>query len=670
MIVLIVGSTLVKRFRSVPEFVLHAVWLMMDESLQRSNCGCKYCTRSPQRGISQAAGLTTSTRSISSPVARIRQSTQAPSKAPRPSTQRDKEKGGIFEPPSVSAGPAELSPPSSSPLHLRPEEQEQILLAREVPWFAIRKEPKPVKPSTGPKASVSLGRTTDIDGINSPHRKRLHRIGEVIWCSLDVPIAGPGEEDSAIGAWPGVVKSIQQSMHYTVVIGESTFEHREGSDRPYTYEVSLFNIDAVVTVSDERVLPFQAMSSPQPLLDALSSLMHTIDRRGDTLNVPAERGLDALSKFTFEEAALPYALAIQTPIMLAKYWSCVESWTFRYTITADKPVAAPVVPKKKHRTPGLHIGPMPDLSPSASARPAALPTESSAQVKTQKRYQGLWWGGERIWVDDLVRLKVARRELAPDGSDRVLPAVPPSQDAIEHAVQKGMEAECAPGSGERGLFLRITSIFVVEKKVRISGMLFDLVEDGFVGAGVGGKEGRQEETSAFDTRSSDPLLLQRGNPDASLSERASNGFRPASDRQVLSGPYVRSWNPPEPPVGYKFRSILKGDWEAVMDVSLMSGRYYPGVLLNPLLADHMGRLVRLKESVHHLYALEGLAPGYYNSVDPETPKESRQAMFEDAFAEAKTKCEEWFDKEAVSNLLDAELTSSTSDVEMGEREEQ
>jgi hypothetical protein len=289
-------------------------------------------------------------------------------------------------------------------------------------------------------------------------------------------------------------------------------------------------------------------------------------------------------------------------------------------------------------------------------------------VKSQKRYQGLWWGGERIWVDDLVRLKVSRRELAPNGSERVLPAVPPSQDTIEHTIDKGIEAEHAPGSGDRGMFLRITSIFAVEKKVRISGILFDLVEEEFVGAGVGGKEGRQEDTSAFDMTSLNPALLQGENSDAPPAERTPDGFKPTFDRQVLSGPYVRSWNPPEPPIGHKFRSILKGDWEAVMDISLLSGRYYPGVLSNPLLSDHMERLLRLKESVHHLYALEGLAPGYYNSVDPEFPKESRPAMFVEAVAEAKAKCEEWFDKEAVSNLLDPELTSSTSDVEMGEDE--
>lgn len=623
---------------------------MTDENLQRSNCGCKYCARTPQRGISQAAGLTTSARSVSSPVARIRQSTQAPSKAPR---VKDKGKGK-----------ARTSEPPPS------EEQEPVSAQKDAPWFAIRKEPKPIKPSTGPKAAVNAHRVADLEGVNSPHRKRLHRIGEVIWCFLDVPIARSGDKDSAIGAWPGIVKSIQRSMHVTIVMDESSVEHRKGSDQPYAYEATLFNIDTIITISDDKVLPYQAMGSPKPLLDALSSLMHTIDRKEHTLSVPAEGGIGALSKFTFEEVALPYALAVQAPIMLAKYWACTDVWTFQYTITMDKVVATPVVPpKKKFRTPGLHIGPMPDLLPSISAGPSAPPVVSPAQVKTQERYQGLWWGGERIWVDDLVRLKVARRELAPSGSEKLLPVVPPSQATIEHTLQKGMDPEQAPGSGDRGLFLRITSIFAVNDKVRISGMLFDLVEEGFVGAGVGGREGRQEDTSAFDMRTLDPALLQTESSDTPAVERAPNGFKPASDRQILSGPYVRSWDPPEPPTGYKFRSILKGDWEAVMDISLLSGRYYPGILSNPLLSDHLERLLRLEEPVDHLYALEGLVPGYYNSVDPEFPKESRAAMFVEAIAEAKSRCEEWFDKEAVSNLLDAELTSATSDVEMEEQKE-
>ena len=100
-----------------------------------------------------------------------------------------------------------------------------------------------------------------------------------------------------------------------------------------------------------------------------------------------------------------------------------------------------------------------------------------------------------------------------------------------------------------------------------------------------------------------------------------------------------------------------------MDLSLLSGRYYPRVLSNPLLSDYQKCLPRLEESVH-LYALEGLAAGYYNSVDPEFPGGSREAMILDAIVESEAKCEEWFVKEGISNSLDAGLTNSTSDVEM------
>ena len=662
----IAGSTSVKRFRSVQEFVLHAVWLMMDENLQLSNCGCKYCTRTPQRGISQVAGLTTSSRSLPSSVARIRQSTRAPLKAPRPQAQtpsqvvKDKAKAKVFEPPSVSVGAAE----SSSPPPQSPKEQVQVPSAKEIPWFAIWKEARPVKPLTGPKLAVNHHRIADIQGIDSPHRRRLHRIAEVIWCFLDVPIAGPGVHDGAIIAWPGFVKNVQWSTHFTIVTGESSVEHRRGDDQPYTYEVVLFNVAGVIKIPDVRVLPYQAMSPQQPLIEALTSLMHTIDRKGHTLTIPVEGGVGSLSKFTFEEVALPYSLAIQAPIMLAKYWACTNSWTFQYTTTVERAVPTPVVPpEKKSRTPGLHIGPMPGLLASASAGSSTPPVEPSAQVKTQKRYQGLWWGVERIWVDDMVRLKVPRSELAPNGSERILSVAPPSKSTVKFAINNGIDSEHVSGSGDKGLFLRVMGIFVTGKRVRISGMLFDLVEDGCVGAGVGGREGRQEVPSTFDTRSLDLALLQGDGSGMPPADRAMNGLKPAPDRQALSGPYVRNWNPPEPPAGHRFRSILKGNWEAVMDISLLSGRYYPRVLSNPLLSDYPKFLPRLEESVH-LYALEGLAAGYYNSVDAEFPKDSRWAMIVDAIVESETKCKEWCVKEGIPNLLDVGLTSSTSDVDM------
>ena len=49
-----------------------------------------------------------------------------------------------------------------------------------------------------------------------------------------------------------------------------------------------------------------------------------------------------------------------------------------------------------------------------------------AQEKTL--YQGMWLGGERIWVDDLVRLKKNRRDLPAEGLK------PPAPGAADRAV--------------------------------------------------------------------------------------------------------------------------------------------------------------------------------------------------------------------------------------------
>ena len=42
-------------------------------------------------------------------------------------------------------------------------------------------------------------------------------------------------------------------------------------------------------------------------------------------------------------------------------------------------------------------------------------------------FQGLWWGGERIWLGDLVRLKRLRKELPEELG-------PPAAGAAERAV--------------------------------------------------------------------------------------------------------------------------------------------------------------------------------------------------------------------------------------------
>jgi hypothetical protein len=369
-------------------------------------------------------------------------------------------------------------------------------------------------------------------------------------------------------------------------------------DRPQcTYEVALLNIDPIIAISDDRVLPFQAMTLLQPLFAALQSVMRIVNRQAPTLDMPAEGGIGALSVLTFKEAALPYALAVQTSISLSGHWACTDTWTFKYSITPDDSAATPLVPPKKNfRTPGLHVGPQ----------------SSPTQLRVEERYQGIWWGGERIWVDDVVRLEVPRCDLVPNGNDKILP--------VEGVVEEGIDPGHTPGPGDRGLFLRITGIFFAEGTARISGEPLDLVTEEF------------------------PAPSQGGSSDVATVEWAHDGLKLSPPNFCASsGQHARSWNPPETPLGFKFRSILKGGWEAVMDLSLLGGRYYPGVLANSLLLDHLSRSFMLKESVDYIYALEGLVPGYCNAIDPELHRGGRQVMLSEAVVEAQIACEEWFD---------------------------
>lgn len=195
---------------------------MTDKSLQRSNCGCKYCTRTPQRDINLVAKLRTGSRSAPASV-------PSPSKALQPSSKTDNG-GGIAkipELPSVNVHPADILIPQ--PL-LQPQELERVLDPKKTPFFAIRKGLKPAKPSTGPEIPANSHRIADLEGVDSSDRKRLHRVGKVIWCFLDVPIARPGEDDGAITAWPGVVESIQWPIEITIVINKSFVQYRKGND--------------------------------------------------------------------------------------------------------------------------------------------------------------------------------------------------------------------------------------------------------------------------------------------------------------------------------------------------------------------------------------------------------------------------------------------------------
>ncbi|KAJ2918614.1 hypothetical protein MD484_g1718, partial [Candolleomyces efflorescens] len=298
---------------------------------------------------------------------------------------------------------------------------------------------------------------------------------------------------------------------------------------------------------------------------------------------------------------------------------------------------------------------------------------------SQARFQGMWWGGERIWVDDFVRLKFGRKSVAPNGAPNVYKASGDGKRAAAHRAemrQRFMTQGSAAGTGEmdifangkgkgreidlsrfpelpeganrRSLFMKITAIFVVDvrrkdgrvkKEGRVSGTLYELADIDWEETEPDLLEEREKEK-----RQREEVL--RGNKNTTTSFQASvdESLLPSSaPASPAKSPSVQSSPPdhyliPQPPQCYRFRRITKASYEVVLNLTLISGRYYPGLLFHPLVADVVAGYEEDWKSVSYKsgnpFALEGLYPGHCSAVDPVAYKMSRGRMFEDADLQA------------------------------------
>jgi hypothetical protein len=97
---------------------------------------------------------------------------------------------------------------------------------------------------------------------------------------------------------------------------------------------------------------------------------------------------------------------------------------------------------------------------------------------------------------------------------------------------------------------------------------------------------------------------------------------------------------PAAPVGFKLRPITEPEYQIVVELGLISGRYYPRILSHPQVVPAVREAFSrpIEEggvsSANNLWALEGLSGGYHNSVDPAKYKGSRVTMLQDADRES------------------------------------
>jgi hypothetical protein len=692
-----IGSTHA-RFRSVNEFVPHAFWLLRDQAGNPS-CECKYCSKRPQREISFTMGLSLSGS---------------------PAPARIKPGGLPMKSLSQNAG-------RSREHRLRDQFHK--------PYAAVHRVPKPAERS-GPKQKMLRERNSDLRAVLSDtgtKGKRWFREGELLWCELDSPILGKNGVEDGITFWPGLVQEVvlkikpipaasasggevQNSVPDDAgSVSRPTTASLEGKslwdvDQSFVYKIKFLALEQSTTLPPERLLPYQAYSMSSALFNVIQEFpLDEIDISPEAmsafnLRLTTNDLNDGYGRF--ENAVAPYTLAIQIASAVAGYWCPTDEWEFKFSVT---PTSSSAMSRSGPGPSSLSVGSSHTdtlaITNAGSSGPAQLmssgaenvrllgltpPPKPYTQIVTQTRFQGLWWGGERIWTDDIVRLKMSRQQLAPYGAVDIYPPSGPSKQTVEYHLASEHPPE-NPGSsdfgaGGRGVFMRLEGLFVVDipregdvgtrKECRACGMLYELAdqewEDPNAGHASSSKGDARAAVSTSGIATIPPESVSNSQPppqSAPSFTPGSSSFKSASftdtDLSVPPGsttPTIAAQGadngslsantqlshpilsvPTQLPMaakGFKFRPILTPGCEAVVSLSLVAGRYYPLLLSHPLLRASVEKAIQTlqEEGVqdeNYLWSLEGLSPGFFNSVDPVKMKTSRAAMLRDAHQAAR-----------------------------------
>jgi len=679
-------GSLKKRFRSINEFIPHAIWLM-DQSA--TECTCKYCARRTQKEVTAAmvdVGILQQTPSTSGGPTRnksARERTIAKARDPLSRLKRKDRAADIY-----------------------------AAVSRKLTQVPLKKS------ANVGDVPILAERVNDVRAVNQTEDnvmdlRRWFREGEIVWCSLDKPIPSK-TPDTFIQFWPGVVdesdlkvtplpreqagsaddeaQASGSTLTQIPVASTSTAEDPQvpgkNGDKPrgpyvenppatpwvvrqsIMYKIRLLAVDALVSAADEKVLPYQAYTPVKELLEDMvnhPAQEIVVDRQ----QVAAFDPCPEEGRPSFGEAVGPYAVAIQIASLMASTWCLTDDYQVKVVVPPvheDPPPKTPSVPPTQ---PPLPVPASPALSQAPQTLQQAIELASAAQPSVpstpykevasldpslapeelgevtqqilgswntksgnsdtvkQTRFQGMWWGSERIWVDDFIRLKVPRGNLAPEGSKHVYEASPAGPSAVEE--WKKLEADTSNmGAASRGVFMRLDGLVSVDvptedggtvKEARAYGMFYELAD--------------------MDWEGNDPSPL------------------PAHDQDEVTVPPVSTASLPLPPIGYVWRPILTPGFEATICLGLISGRYYPRILYHPALlptvCSAMSNPTELggPTTATNLWALEGLATGFHNTIDPTVYKTSREMMLIDADKEAFEKMQEH-----VGRRLNRDMSSS------------
>ncbi|KAJ7180727.1 hypothetical protein C8R46DRAFT_885527 [Mycena filopes] len=601
------GSESRSRFRSVPEFIPHAIWLMGDGS---DTCKCKYCSKKPQREITSSMGNLL--RSSNSP---------SPSRPMRPKSEKQDRKKDVFTKPRLAD-------------RLRDNKT----------YAAVQKThslPK-MSPHIQAKSVMLVERNNNLrDACRPPSDEflpRYFRDGELVWCALEKPImqhperqtTSPEEDQAVIRYWPALIDEVK------LAIAREPIPHSlitaENAATPWvtrqftTYKVQFLGISRTYLLPDHMVIPYQSHIVPEALLNGMA--YRPIEDWDFSPGILADFDPcppPPAAVPSYRDTLTAFALALQIASIASTFWCVTDEWDAKLPLPTPPPRPAP--PPSSLQSAIEAAGSNNAYNGSISSGPGlnrAPAPPPPPRVVTQVRFQGMWWGGERIWADDLVRLKVPRTCLAPAGAQHIFAPSGAGPKAKLLAEQKGRDP-AAYGAISRGVFMKIDTIYILDaippakRECRVTGMLYELADSDW----------------------EDPNL-PRNNVDALVNDGPASISTGISVKAAMpvgpSGDSPLSYALPSAPIGFKFRPIVAPGYEVVLCLTLIGGRYYPRLLHHPQLKSSLNEVIPLDPqsmmSSAHLWSLEGLFGGYKNSVDPTYYKANREKMMLDASKDA------------------------------------
>ncbi|KAL8280276.1 hypothetical protein RQP46_007390 [Phenoliferia psychrophenolica] len=482
----IYGTYTAPKFRTANEIIPHIYWLLANEG-NALKCKCKYCSKVKlQSEVNAQLGL------VDGRNTHHRSGSFGPSSSNKPR---------------LTSGSPRPSPSSTHKLHSASKPHKDRDPDRQP------KKKQPHKPHHLASSSTvahhhELVKVLTYDGaFTDPTREHdlsegaLFRKGEMVWAELPSPIRSHAASDRlAITYWPAVIES--RSPHQVpkaLDVGAAGKAPKSNVVQSWKYRVKLLALSDTIGRSETQIKPWLGYESPLPTdpeaIVAPESVRLVYD--GQKVLRPS---LDRIVNVRI--AATPYALALQIAAhVLASF--CLND---RYVLKDS------------------HILDLPHLSD--------FDRLERAKHLERWQYHSFWWGAERIWSGELVRLLVDDNVIS---ADRLSPN--------------------AGGADQRLVLIKITGVYKDREtgSGNVSGHLYELTKIDTSSASNGGSIG-----------------MGPGVDGSAMSLFEKNVSHGAKKTRAPEEQYM-----PAPPPGYFFRRVTPPGEEVHLDIEYVAGRYYP-----------------------------------------------------------------------------------------------